>query len=44
MKLKENESVPNSEVFVLENGEPIKKNIKELLQNKKIVIFGLPGA
>ena len=44
MKLKENDSVPNSEVFVLENGEPIKKNIKELLQNKKIVIFGLPGA
>ena len=44
MKLKENDSVPNSEVFVLENGEPIKKSIKELLQNKKIVIFGLPGA
>ena len=44
MKLKENDSVPNSEVFVLENGEPIKKNINELLQNKKIVIFGLPGA
>ena len=44
MKLKENDSVPNSEVFVLENGEPIKKNIKELLQNKKNVIFGLPGA
>ena len=44
MNLKENDSVPNSEVFVLENGEPIKKNIKELLQNKKIVIFGLPGA
>jgi peroxiredoxin (alkyl hydroperoxide reductase subunit C) len=44
MNLKENDSVPNSEVFVLENGEPIKKNIKELLQNKKNVIFGLPGA
>ena len=44
MNLKENDNVPNSEVFVLENGEPIKKNIKELLQNKKIVIFGLPGA
>ena len=44
MILKENDSIPNSEVFVLENGEPIKKNIKELLQNKKIVIFGLPGA
>ncbi len=44
MKLKENDNVPNSEIFVLENGEPIKKNIEELLKNKKAVIFGLPGA
>ena len=44
MKLKENENVPNSEIFVLENGEPTKKNIEELLKNKKVVIFGLPGA
>ena len=27
MKLKENDNVPNSEIFVLENGEPTKKNI-----------------
>ena len=44
MKLKENDNVPNSEIFVLENGEPTKKNIEELLKNKKVVIFGLPGA
>ena len=44
MKLKENDNVPNSEIFVLENGEPTKKNIEELLKNKKAVIFGLPGA
>ena len=44
MNLKENDNVPDSEIFVLENGEPIKKNIKEFLQNKKTVIFGLPGA
>ena len=44
MKLKENDKVPNSEIFVLENGEPIKKNIEELLKSKKAVIFGLPGA
>ena len=44
MKLKENDNVPNSEVFVLENGEPTKKNIENLLKNKKVVIFGLPGA
>mgnify|MGYP001176480447 FL=1 len=44
MKLKENDSIPNSEIFVLENGEPTKKNIEELLKSKKVVIFGLPGA
>ena len=44
MKIKENESIPNSEVFILENGEPIKKNIEYFLKNKKTVIFGLPGA
>ena len=44
MKLKENNNVPNSEIFILENGEPIKKNIEQLLKGKKAVIFGLPGA
>ncbi len=44
MKLKENDKIPNSEIFVLENGEPTKKNIGELLNNKKVIIFGLPGA
>ena len=44
MKINENDLLPNSEVFVLENGEPTKKNIEELLKNKKAVIFGLPGA
>ena len=44
MKLKENDNVPNSEIFVLENGEPTKKKIEELLKSKKAVIFGLPGA
>jgi len=44
MKIKENEKIPSSEVFILENGEPVKKNIENLLKNKKSVIFGLPGA
>ena len=44
MKIKENDNLPNSEVFVLEDGEPVKKTIENLFKNKKIVIFGLPGA
>ena len=44
MNIKENDQIPNSEVFVMENGDPIKKNTQELLKNKKVVIFGLPGA
>ena len=44
MKLKENDKISNSEIFVLENGEPVKKSIEEFLKNKKAIIFGLPGA
>ena len=44
MKIKENDKVPDSEIFILENGQPTKKNIEEFLKNKKVVIFGLPGA
>ena len=44
MKINEKDLLPNSEVFVLENGEPIKKNIEEFLRNKKTILFGLPGA
>ena len=44
MNIKENDQSPNSEIFILEDGEPIKKNIEEILKNKKVVLFGLPGA
>jgi len=44
MKLKENNIIPNAEVFVVENGELCKKNITDLLKDKKVVLFGLPGA
>ena len=44
MKIKENDKIPNSEIFVLENGEPVQKKIEEFIRNKKVVIFGLPGA
>ena len=29
---------------MLENGEPVKKNVEDILRDKKSVIFGLPGA
>jgi len=44
MNLKENDNIPNEDIFIIENGEPIKKKITELLGSKKIVLFGLPGA
>jgi len=44
MNIKENDSLPNSEIFVLEGEVPIKKNIEDLFKNKKVIIFGLPGA
>ena len=44
MKLREKDKIPSAEVFILEDGEPTKKDIKELLKNKKVILFGLPGA
>ena len=44
MKLKENDIISSSEVFILKNGEPTKRDIIELLKNKKVILFGLPGA
>ena len=44
MKLKENDIISSSEVFILEGGEPVKKDIVKLLKDKKVVLFGLPGA
>ena len=44
MKLKENEIIPNSEFFIMENETPVKKNTFEFFKNKKVILFGLPGA
>ena len=44
MKLKENDIIPSSKVFIMEDGNPVQKNIKEFFKDKKIVLFGLPGA
>ena len=44
MKLKENDNIPNSEFFIMEDGTPIKKKTLEFFKDKKAVLFGLPGA
>ena len=44
MNINENDQIPNVDIFIMENGEPIKKNFHVLLKDKKAVIFGLPGA
>ena len=44
MNINENDQIPNVDIFVMENGESVKKNTQVLLKDKKVVIFGLPGA
>ena len=44
MKLRENDNIPNSEFFIIEDVIPVKKNILEFFKDKKVVLFGLPGA
>ena len=44
MKLKVNDQLPDIEVFQLVSGNPVKKKISEIINNKKVVMFGLPGA
>jgi peroxiredoxin (alkyl hydroperoxide reductase subunit C) len=44
MRLRENDSIPNSDFFIMEDGNPIKKNTLEFFKDKKVVLFGLPGA
>ena len=44
MKLKENDTIPKSKVFIMEDGNPVQKNIHEFFNHKKVILFGLPGA
>ena len=44
MKLKIKDQIPDTEIFQLVDGEPQKKNLREIIGNGKIVLFGLPGA
>ena len=39
MKLKENDNIPNSEFFIMEDGNPTKKNTHEFYKDKKIVLL-----
>ena len=44
MKLKVKDSIPEAKVFILKDGDPEEKSIKETLGSNKILLFGLPGA
>ena len=44
MKLKIKDQIPDTEIFQLIDGEPQKSNLREIVGNGKIVLFGLPGA
>lgn len=44
MKIKVNDQLPDIEIFQLINGNLVKKKISEIIKNKKVVMFGLPGA
>ena len=36
MKLKENETIPNSELFIIEDGNPVKKKLLNFLGTKRL--------
>ena len=44
MKIQVNDQLPDVEVFQLISGNSVKKKISEIIKNKKVIMFGLPGA
>ena len=44
MKIKLGEKIPNQKVFIFNEHSPKEIEIKDLLRNKKVIMFGLPGA
>jgi len=36
--------IPNIIIPIIENGKSIKRNLSDELQNKRVIIFGVPGA
>ena len=43
MKIKEGDILPDAKVFIVEK-EPKEISIKQIIENEKIILFGLPGA
>jgi len=43
MKIKKGDKLPDAQVFILEK-DPKKVSIKEIIGDKKVILFGLPGA
>jgi peroxiredoxin (alkyl hydroperoxide reductase subunit C) len=44
VKIKVNDQLPDVEVYQLISGDPVKKKVSKIIKNKKVVMFGLPGA
>ena len=44
MKIKEGEKVPNSKVFILSKDGPKEISMGEIIEQDKVILFGLPGA
>ena len=44
MKLKVNNEIPDTEIYLLIDGEPQKFKLRQVLGRNKIILFGLPGA
>ena len=42
--LKVNDQIPNTEIYLLVDGEPQTKQLSEVLGKHKIILFGIPGA
>ena len=44
MKIKEGEKLPNSKVFILSKDGPKEISMGEIIEQDKVILFGLPGA
>ncbi len=44
MKLKVNDQIPDTEIYLLVNGEPKISNLQKTIGIGKVILFGLPGA